>query len=266
MTNAMRKLELREKIQAAAKAVFLEKGFAETKISDIAQAAGISPSTIYLYFSGKKDLFASLDIRHAADLRPEFDRKREEICRAALTIFGQEGFERTTMDAIAEQVHISKAALYQYCSSKEDLFLQVLQFYISSGIRKKDDARNDDYSLRDYLYAVAASCLTGARKPERNAFLGTVIRDSNKFPSFGAAYYQYSYCAARENLVRYLRIKQERGELRSDADITGAVNVYMGALMSYVLIYHIMGGVECDVPEAEYIDNAVDVFTRALEA
>lgn len=56
MTNAMRKLELRERIQAAAKTVFLEKGYAETKINDIAKAADISPSTIYLYFSGKKDL------------------------------------------------------------------------------------------------------------------------------------------------------------------------------------------------------------------
>lgn len=265
MTNAMRKLELREKIQSAARAVFLEKGYTEARISDIAQTAGISPSTIYLYFSGKKDLFASLDISHAADLRPEFDRKREEICRAALVIFGQEGFERTTMDAIAEQVHISKAALYQYCFSKEDLFLQVLQYYISSGFRKKDDERTDDDSLRDYLRAVASSCLTGARKPERNAFLGTVIRDSNKFPGFGAAYYQYSYCAARENLIRFLRIQQERGAVRADADIAGATNVYLGLLMSYVLIYHIIGGVECDVPEADYIDNAVDLFTRALE-
>ena len=128
MTNAMRKLELRERIQAAAKTVFLEKGYAETKINDIAKAADISPSTIYLYFSGKKDLFSSLNIQQAADIRPEFERKREEICRTALHIFGQEGFERTTMDAIAVQVGLSKAALYQYCDSKEDLLLQVLRY------------------------------------------------------------------------------------------------------------------------------------------
>lgn len=265
MTNAMRKLELREKIQKSARAVFLAKGYAETKICDIAEAAGISPSTIYLYFSGKKDLFTSLNIQQAADIRPEFERKREDICRAALVVFGQEGFERTTMDAIAERVHISKAALYQYCTSKEDLFLQVLEYHISSGIRKPDDHRTDDFSLTAYLRAVATSCLSGARKPERNAFLGTVIRDSNKFPGFGSAYYQHSYCTARENLVRFLRLKQAQGTVRPDADIAGATNVFMGSLMSYVLIYHIMGGVECDVPEADYIDNAVEIFSRALK-
>lgn len=187
MTNAMRKLELRERIQAAAKTVFLEKGYAETKINDIAKAADISPSTIYLYFSGKKDLFSSLNIQQAADIRPEFERKREEICRTALHIFGQEGFERTTMDAIAVQVGLSKAALYQYCDSKEDLFLQVLRYYVAGGIRVPDGSRSDDDDWRAYLRVVAKGCLSGARKPDRNAFLGTVIRDSNKFPAFGAA-------------------------------------------------------------------------------
>lgn len=54
MTNNLRKLELKERIQAAAKRVFLAKGFSEAKISDIASEAGVSPSTIYLYFSGKR--------------------------------------------------------------------------------------------------------------------------------------------------------------------------------------------------------------------
>lgn len=188
MTNNLRKLELKERIQAAAKRVFLAKGFSEAKISDIASEAGVSPSTIYLYFSGKKDLFASLDIQHMADIRPEFERKREDICRIALKIFGEEGFERTTMDSISEKAGLSKAALYQYCSSKEDLFLQVLQYYINSGFLVPDDAKRDSGDWRERLRVVARSCLNNARNSERSAFLGTVIRDSNKFPSFGAAY------------------------------------------------------------------------------
>lgn len=266
MTNAMRKLELRERIQAAAKNVFLEKGYAETKSNDIAKAADISPSTIYLYFSGKKDLFSSLNIQQAADIRPEFERKREEICRTALHIFGQEGFERTTMDAIAVQVGLSKAALYQYCDSKEDLFLQVLRYYVAGGIRVPDGSRSDDDDWRAYLRVVAKGCLSGARKPDRNAFLGTVIRDSNKFPAFGAAYYQYSYQAARKNIVRFLTIQQERGLIRPGANLRDCMDVFMGSLMSYVVMYHIIGGVECDVDEDTYINQTVDIFVRALKA
>ena len=265
MTNNLRKLELKERIQAAAKRVFLEKGFSEAKISDIAAEAGISPSTIYLYFSGKKELFASLDIQHMADIRPEFERKREDICRIALKLFGEEGFERTTMDAIAEKAGLSKAALYQYCSSKEDLFLQVLQYYISSGFQGPDDTRHDNDDWREHLRTVAKSCLNNARSYERSAFLGTVIRDSNKFPSFGAAYYEYSYCTARKGLVRFLTLQQQRGLIRADADIPGVTDVFLGTLMSYVVIYHIINGVTCDVDEQDYINNTVDTFVRALE-
>ena len=44
-------------IVKVARDVFMEKGYKETKITDIAKAAGVSPATIYLYFDGKKDLF-----------------------------------------------------------------------------------------------------------------------------------------------------------------------------------------------------------------
>ena len=265
MTNNLRKLELKERIQAAARRVFLAKGFSEAKMGDIASEAGVSPSTIYLYFSGKKDLFASLDIQHMADIRPEFDRKREDICRIALKIFGEEGFERTTMDAIAERAELSKAALYQYCSSKEDLFLQVLQYYISSGFHGPDGTRRDSDDWREHLRTVAKSCLNSARSPERSAFLGTVIRDSNKFPSFGAAYYQYSHCAARKELVRFLTLQQQRGLIRADADVPGITEVFLGSLMSYVVLYRIINGVTRDVDEQDYINNTVDAFVRALE-
>ena len=265
MTNNLRKLELKERIQAAAKRVFLAKGFSEAKISDIASEAGVSPSTIYLYFSGKKDLFASLDIQHMADIRPEFERKREDICRIALKIFGEEGFERTTMDSIAEKAGLSKAALYQYCSSKEDLFLQVLQYYINSGFLVPDDAKRDSGDWRERLCVVARSCLNNARNSERSAFLGTVIRDSNKFPSFGAAYYEYSYCVARKWLVRFLTLQQQQGNIRADADVPGITDVFLGSLMSYVVIYRIINGVTCDVDEQDYINNTVDTFVRALE-
>ena len=55
----------KDRILEVAKKIFLEKGYKETKITDIAKAAGISPATIYLYFNGKKDLFDSLQIPEA---------------------------------------------------------------------------------------------------------------------------------------------------------------------------------------------------------
>ena len=49
--------DVREKILETARCIFLKEGYKGTTINSIARAAGISPSTIYLHFNGKKDLF-----------------------------------------------------------------------------------------------------------------------------------------------------------------------------------------------------------------
>ncbi len=50
----------RTQILQAALTVFLQKGYLEATIQDIAQEAGISSAAIYLYFDSKEDLFLSL--------------------------------------------------------------------------------------------------------------------------------------------------------------------------------------------------------------
>lgn len=57
-----------QRILSASMEVFARKGFAESKISEIAQVAGIGDGTIYLYFKNKDDLLISL-----------FESKLEEI-------------------------------------------------------------------------------------------------------------------------------------------------------------------------------------------
>ncbi len=45
---------------AAATSVFAQKGFHETKVSDIVAAAGVAQGTFYLYFKSKNDVFFRL--------------------------------------------------------------------------------------------------------------------------------------------------------------------------------------------------------------
>ncbi|HVP08704.1 MAG TPA: TetR/AcrR family transcriptional regulator [Burkholderiales bacterium] len=46
-----------EEITAAALDLFVERGFANTRLEDVAAKAGISKGTLYLYFANKEDLF-----------------------------------------------------------------------------------------------------------------------------------------------------------------------------------------------------------------
>lgn len=49
-----------EEITAAALELFVERGFANTRLEDVAAKAGISKGTLYLYFANKEELFKAV--------------------------------------------------------------------------------------------------------------------------------------------------------------------------------------------------------------
>ena len=49
-----------EEITAAALDLFVERGFANTRLEDVATRAGISKGTLYLYFENKEELFKAV--------------------------------------------------------------------------------------------------------------------------------------------------------------------------------------------------------------
>jgi TetR/AcrR family transcriptional regulator, fatty acid metabolism regulator protein len=61
-------VDKREAILRAATSVFAEKGFFNSKVADIAKAAGVADGTVYLYFKNKDDVLHSI-----------FDRAMDEF-------------------------------------------------------------------------------------------------------------------------------------------------------------------------------------------
>ena len=55
-----RKEERPAEIMTAGLAAFAEKGFAATRLEDVAESAGVSKATIYLYFDSKADLLKAI--------------------------------------------------------------------------------------------------------------------------------------------------------------------------------------------------------------
>ena len=59
-------------------------------------------------------------------MRAKTETRRQAILDAAAVVFQETGFERTTMAAICERLGYSKATLYNYFASKEELFSAVV--------------------------------------------------------------------------------------------------------------------------------------------
>ena len=96
----------------------------------------------------------------AADVPVKRRRNRaareREILEAAERIFGERGYQGTSMDDVAAEVGVSKPLIYQYYGSKDGLFLACL-------------AR-----LRAQLLETVADAVMAARDPEEALYAGFV--------------------------------------------------------------------------------------------
>ncbi|MFZ6846995.1 TetR/AcrR family transcriptional regulator [Undibacterium sp. RuRC25W] len=85
-----------QELLAAALDLFVERGFAATRLDDVAKAAGVSKGTLYLYFSSKEDLFKAVVresviplIGEAEGMIGEFSGNSEELFRTVMTNWWQ---------------------------------------------------------------------------------------------------------------------------------------------------------------------------------
>ena len=70
--------ERRKQILDSALAVFSQKGFHASNVSDVAAHAGVSQGTIYWYFSSKEELFEAAIITFFTDFGAEMTTARQE--------------------------------------------------------------------------------------------------------------------------------------------------------------------------------------------
>src|SRR5262249_19810630 len=78
-------------IVAAALQLFSDRGFAATRLDDVATVAGVSKGTVYLYFESKEQLFEAVvreavapNIARAEALVDAFDGPTSDLLRALL--------------------------------------------------------------------------------------------------------------------------------------------------------------------------------------
>ena len=206
-----------------------------------------------------------MNIPQTAAKRPQQEKRRLKILRAALVLFGRKGFEGTNMDEIARAVGVSKATLYLFCESKEDLLVQVLQESAFNIQSKTINIERNDEHWQEAIKKVGRSYLEIAHQPDRIAIFRTVIRESIKYPEIGALYYEKGFKAACQNVFDYLIHIRKLGFIKMNhADILTAVHTYFGSLQSFVLMNSTIVGISMPITLEDYLDSATDLFLTRL--
>ena len=66
----------------------------------------------------------------ARTIAKDFGEKRHHILKTAAKIFAKEGYDRASVSQVAQACEISKANIYHYYSSKDDILFAILESYL----------------------------------------------------------------------------------------------------------------------------------------
>lgn len=190
--------------------------------------------------------------------------RRDAILAVAGPYFLQHGYSGTTMSAIAAEVGGSKATLWSYFASKEELFEAVLD-RMTAAYRVQlssllDACGNPERTLRSFCLAY----LEKITKPEAIALHRLVHGEADRFPEIGEIFYERAPLTTWRLVGAFIATAMERGLLRK-GDPMRAAKALTSLCMSETHHQLLLGRLPAPTPEsiAADVDAAMDIFMRA---
>ncbi len=247
-------------IQVAAVSAFSRNGYAETKILDIAEESGVSVGTIYKYYKSKKELFESLKQPELKKIHPSFDATRHKILIKASKHFAENGYTDTTMDNISQLCGFSKATLYRYFTSKEELFSAIV--LETSTIIDFKVCLDPDKDIEQVLCDLAMQYIRMLIEPNRINLIKMRLNASNKIPRKYSDIINKCINIAHSSLADYLHIMSEKGVIRQ-TNIEQAADLFLNTLFSYVVEEKILKNHKSSSIET-YSKGIANIFLHGL--
>jgi AcrR family transcriptional regulator len=190
-------------------------------------------------------------------MRRRGDELSEHILFTAKEVFLEIGFERASMDAIAERAKTSKRTLYAHFESKEKLYLAVV--HLIRGLYL-DKLRSPAEYAQDTSEALVQFCGRFLELLLWTPAIGMcrlAISEAERFPEGSASYYDAIFTTAHERLASFLRERLKLGP-KASAD---AADDLIGRIVHPRLPRALFGidKVGDDIPEKDKIRADFDL-------
>jgi TetR/AcrR family transcriptional repressor of mexJK operon len=145
--------------------------------------------------------------------RPIDNSKINSIIETARTLFAQNGFARTTLDAIAEMSGVTKMTIYSHFKSKEELFGAT----ITNRIKKEfafDIETLDPRNPSDGLIKIASGFILLIRKEEVLGTYRTMFSSALTHPKLCLEFFEKGPLEVHQQVAKYLQQCSKEGSLK----------------------------------------------------
>ena len=166
----------------------------------------------------------------AQSAEPQSARGRARLARmlgAATELFLRDGYDQTSIDAILDRSGGSKATLYAYFPTKEDLFRAVIDGVVINSAQPELDVRRDTRAMLTEFAVDRLHIIFSAR---HRAVLRLIIAERERFPDLAALYYERGPLRSHWLLVEYLTTLKRNETLAVD-DPEEAAEFFIGMLL-----------------------------------
>jgi AcrR family transcriptional regulator len=192
------------------------------------------------------------------------DERRETILKVAYAAFLNEGYAATSMSGIAARVGGSKATLYYYFASKEELFLAVIDEKCRDAHAVIADVLADAGDFFKTLLQLTDTLIRMILEDDRIAIRRLITAEAARFSELGRGFYACGREKGIETLTGFFEGAQQAGALKPGR-ARDMVMTYV-SLCEGELMIRKLWNVNPDPAEEEIeaaIDNTVSVFLAA---
>ena len=194
--------------------------------------------------------------------RPKDDSKRLAIMGAATAHFMSEGYERTSMDAIAQRAGVSKQTVYSHFANKDALFRECILSKIRRyGLDMKDFA--PDVPMDEVLRITGRRFLDLLSDEDVVSMYRLLIAETTAFPKLAQTFWETGPEQTLAAIARFLTERSSRGEC-DISDPRQAASDFLCLVESHYLKRRLMRHItEIDAEERDaHVARCVDQFLR----
>ena len=194
--------------------------------------------------------------------------KHDAITKAASETFLAEGFDRASLDQIAQRAGVSKQTIYSHFADKQALFLAICSELTEKLTIPLRRPRSETGDLRAILLRLGEDALAMMLHPASLDLHRLIVGAASRFPELGQAAYEAGAGRMITELSALLAQRSRSGDSlprpleREEAD--RLAEQFIGMLRGFHQVRGLLG--IAPIPEAErttYVAACVDLLLRA---
>ena len=200
----------------------------------------------------------------ARKTKAEAELTRQRILKAALGLFIEKGYERTTFEHIAQSIRLSKGAVYWHFKTKQDLLAGLVEHMTAVQVEKVGETLPSPDSLESLKAHFIARARLVSNSPVNRKFLLMMMRLNWPLPEFKPFKRKLRQLETGVFFMieRTLGDLQEQGVVRGDVDI-GRVTAVLGSMWLGLVQHEIGKCLDTDLTEA--IGFGFDAVLRTIK-